>query len=511
MFRKYVLLLLLCLFSTLSAQEKVDLQTITKIKQEGFKNSQVMDILSYLTDVHGPRLTGSPNLRKAQDWAVEKLSEWGLSNVHTEQWGVFGSGWEVVRFSAEMTSPQYVNLIAYPQAWTPGTDGVITGQPVLIDPDKDDFEEEYAGKLEGAIVLIGSPREANDDSEPDEKRKTDEQLDEIFMAETPGGRPANYERIQQWRKRRATYEKLNKFLLKEGAKVVLRSSQLDHGTLRVMSGGSFKTAASRSMPSLIVAMEHYNRIARLIEKEIPVTLSINIETRFIESDSLEYNVIAEIPGTDRKLKKEIVMLGAHMDSWHSATGATDNGAGTAAMMEAMRILKAIDAKPRRTIRLALWTGEEQGLLGSRGYVKKHFADPETMELKPEHELLSAYYNIDNGGGKIRGIYLQENDAARPIFEAMLKPFEDLGVQTVTIRNTGGTDHLSFDRVGLPGFQFIQDELDYFTRTWHTNMDVYDHVKESDMMQISVVVASVVLHTANRDEKIPRKPLPKAKK
>ena len=222
-------------------------------------------------------------------------------------------------------------------------------------------------------------------------------------------------------------------------------------------------------------------------------------------------MIAEIPGTDRKLKKEIVMLGAHMDSWHSATGATDNGAGTAAMMEAMRILKAIDAKPRRTIRLALWTGEEQGLLGSRGYVKKHFADPETMELKPEHELLSAYYNIDNGGGKIRGIYLQENDAARPIFEAMLKPFEDLGVQTVTIRNTGGTDHLSFDRVGLPGFQFIQDELDYFTRTWHTNMDVYDHVKESDMMQISVVVASVVLHTANRDEKIPRKPLPKARK
>ncbi len=509
-FRSLVYLLMLCFCMGLTAQESVDLQTITRIKQEGFKNSEVMETLSYLTDVYGPRLTGSGNLRDAQNWAVEKLTEWGLANAKTESWGVFGYGWEVERFSAEMTSPQYMNLIAYPQAWTPGTDGVITGNPVLIDPDDESVEEDYKGKLAGAIVLLGNPQETDDHSVADEERYSDEKLAELAMAETPGARPSNLERILRWRRLRAKTEKLNKMFLDEGAKVVVRSSQLDHGTLRVMSGGSYKTAASRSMPSIIIAKEQYNRIARLLEKEIPVELSINIQTRFLEEDSLEYNVVAEIPGTDRKLKDEIVMLGGHIDSWHSGTGATDNGTGSAAMMEAVRILKAIDAKPRRTIRIALWTGEEQGLLGSRGYVKKHFGNKETMELLPDHEKLSAYYNIDNGGGKIRGIYLQENDAARPFFEAMMAPFHDLGATTVTIQNTSGTDHLAFNEVGLPGFQFIQDPMSYRSRTWHTNMDTWDHVSESDMMQISVIVASVVLHTANRDTKIPRKPLPTLK-
>lgn len=262
-----------------------------------------------------------------------------------------------------------------------------------------------------------------------------------------------------------------------------------------------------TLPTLVVSPEHYNRIARLLKMEKEVTLEINIRNRYVTDDTLGYNVIAEIPGSDRRLRKELVMLGAHIDSWHAGTGASDNAAGSSVMMEAVRILSAIKAKPRRTIRIALWSGEEQGLLGSRNYVKAHFGDPETMELKPAHKLLSAYYNLDNGSGKIRGIYLQGNDACRPIFEAYLKPFHDMGATTISIRNTGGTDHLSFDRLGLPGFQFIQDPLEYFTRTWHTNMDVYEHTSRADLMQASVVVAAIVYHTAMRDAKLPRKPLP----
>ena len=289
---------------------------------------------------------------------------------------------------------------------------------------------------------------------------------------------------------------------------MLEPSRRKYGIVRVHRGGSFKINEDPGIPSLVVAAEHYNRIVRLLKKDIPVKLAIQIETKFHEEDSLGYNIIAEIPGTDRKLKKELVMLGAHFDSWHAGTGTTDNAAGCAVVMEAVRILKAIGVKPRRTIRIALWGGEEQGLLGSRGYVEKHFAERKTMTLKPAHALLSAYFNLDNGTGKIRGIYLQGNDAVRPIFEAWLRPFHDLGATTVTIRNTGGTDHLSFDAVGLPGFQFIQDPIDYSTRTHHTNMDVYDHALKSDLMQASVIMASFVYHAAMRDEKLPRKPLPK---
>ncbi|HEX9652422.1 MAG TPA: M20/M25/M40 family metallo-hydrolase, partial [bacterium] len=289
--------------------------------------------------------------------------------------------------------------------------------------------------------------------------------------------------------------------------VVLEPSEREHGTIRVHSGGSYKIGAEPVSPALVVAAEHYGRLARLLEKNIPVKVEINIQTRFFENDSLGYNVIAEIPGTDKKLKTELVMLGGHLDSWHSGTGATDNAAGCAVTMEAARILNAIGVKPRRTIRIALWGGEEQGLLGSHGYVRNHFGDRHTLALKAEHTRLSAYFNLDNGTGKIRGIYLQENDAVRPVFEAYLAPFHDLGAIGVTIRDTGGTDHLAFDAVGLPGFQFIQDPIDYGTRTHHTNMDVYDHAQPSDLMQASVIMASFVYHTAMRDEKLPRKPLP----
>jgi hypothetical protein len=505
-----LLLILIPVTSEVQAQEPVDLYVITQIKSEGFENSQVMESLSYLTDVYGPRLTNSPNFKAASQWAVEKLTEWGLVNAHLEPWGTFGRGWAVERFSLEMVAPQYLNMIAYPKAWTPGTQGQITGEPILVDVKSEEEFEKYRGTLNGAIVMLKPDRNAETHFEADAKRYTEEDLAELAEAPEPGARPSWYERIKEFRKRRAFRKKISKFFKEEGVAVVLEPSQREDGTIRVGSGGSYKINAEPSLPALVVGIEHYWRVVRLLEKDIPVKLEIDIKARFFEDDSLGYNVIAEIPGTDKRLKDEVVMLGGHLDSWHAGTGATDNAAGSAVSLEAVRILKAIGVKPRRTIRIALWSGEEQGILGSKAYVEKHFGDRKTMKLKPEHDKFSAYFNLDNGSGKIRGIYLQGNDAVRPIFEAYLKPFHDLGATTVTIRNTGGTDHLSFNAVGLPGFQFIQDPLDYRTRTHHTNMDVYDHVQKSDLMQASVIVASFVYHTAMRDEKLPRKPLPKPK-
>lgn len=475
---------------------------------EGFENSQVMEILSYLTDVYGPRLTNSPNYMKAAQWARDKLTEWGLENAHLEPWGGFGRGWALKKLSVEMLEPQYSPIIAYPKAWTRGTNGVVTGTPVLVEINSEEDLDKYRGKLQGKIVLTRGERELELDFKAEARRHNDSSLTALAQAPEPGQRSPFLARREEFMRRRMLMRKVESLFKEENVAVLLEPSERNYGIVRAHSGGSYRMDGEAGIPSLVVAAEHYNRIARLLEKKIPVTLAIQIETEFFDQDSLGYNIIAEIPGVDKKLKKEIVMLGAHFDSWHSGTGTTDNGAGSAVVMEAVRILKAIGVKPRRTIRIALWGGEEQGLLGSRGYVKNHFADRETMELKPEHALLSAYFNLDNGTGKIRGIYLQGNDAVRPIFEAWLRPFHDLGATTVTIRNTGGTDHLSFDAVGLPGFQFIQDPIDYSTRTHHTNMDVYDHALKGDLMQASVIMASFVYHAAMRDEKLPRKPLPK---
>jgi len=506
--RQLAVSIVLVLFRFALAQEPVDLQAIMKIKDEGFNNSQVMETLFQLTDVHGPRLTSSPNYRAAAKWCVEQLKEWGLSNARLESWGTFGRGWEVERFSIEMIEPQYLNMIAYPKAWTPGTQGTISGQPVLVDIKSEDDFEKYKGKLEGAIVMTKPTREAETHFEADAKRYDEEKLAELAQAPEPGARPSWWARRAEYRQRRALQRKIVRFFKDEGAAVVLEPSDREHGTIRVHRGGSYSMRAEPVLPALTVAIEHYSRVVRLLEDHMPVKLEINVQARFFDDDSLGYNVLAEIPGADKKLKDEVVMLGGHLDSWHAGTGATDDAAGCAVAMEAVRILQATGLKPRRTVRIALWGGEEQGLLGSRGYVEKHFGSRRTMALKPEHAKLSAYFNLDNGAGKIRGIYLQGNDAVRPIFEAYLRPFHDLGAETVTIRNTGGTDHLSFDAVGLPGFQFIQDPLDYGTRTHHTNMDVYDRVIESDMIEAAVIMTSFVYHTAMRDEKLPRKPLPK---
>lgn len=495
------------LLGTLPFEEPVDLGMITRIKKEGFDSSKIMETAFYLTDVFGSRLTGSSNLKKASLWAKERLTEWGLKNAKLEPWGLFGQGWQVDRCVVEMTEPDYASLIAYPKAWSPGTNGVLEGYPVVVEiADESDFEL-YHGKLAGAIVLLGTVEEVKTHFEPDATRLTDEELQTKAWAPNPAPSKELLQKKQERASSRATRQKIGAFLEAEGVAAAITASSIEHGTLRIHSSGSYAIGGSAGVPSVVVAKEQYNRMVRLIEKGIAVKIRLDVQTTFDTDDIMAHNVIAEIPGTDGKLKNEVVMLGAHLDSWHAGTGATDNASGCAVMMEAVRILAALDVKPRRTIRIALWSGEEQGLFGSRGYVQEHFADPLTMKLKPEHGKLSGYFNLDNGTGKIRGIYLQENDAVRPVFEAMLEPFNDFGAATVSIRRATSTDHIAFDEVGLPGFQFIQDPIDYGARTWHTNMDVYDHLQENDLMRNAVILASLVYHTAMRAEKLPRKPLP----
>lgn len=489
------------------AQEIVDQQLISKIKMEGFQNSLVMETCWYLTDVYGPRLSGTPNLKAAGEWSRKRLTEWGLVNAQLEAYGRFGPGWSVKKLSVEMTAPQYANLIAYPKAWTPSTKGALSGSPTIVDIRSSEDFAKYRGKLKGAIVMNGRVDKPNPHFQADAKRFSEDELNTIARATNPGPPKSYAEVLRDRLSRRITLGQITVFLANEGIAALLEPSERDHGVVRV-TRQSYNPNVEAGFPAFVVAREHYSRITRLVDRKIPVRLEINLQTQIHSDDTDGYNVIAEIAGTDPKLKAEIVMLGGHLDSWHSGTGATDNAAGCAVMMEAVRILKAIGARPRRTIRIALWGDEEQGHLGSIGYMKKHMGNPEKGELLPEGERVSAYFNIDNGSGRIRGVYLQGNEAVRPIFEEYLKPFHYLGAATLTIENTGGTDHQSFDAVGIPGFQFIQDPIEYDTRTHHTNLDVYEALVEEDLKQAAVIVASFVYHTAMRDEKLPRKPPPK---
>jgi carboxypeptidase Q len=476
---------------------------IYKIKDEGFNRSQVMEIESYLTDVYGPRLTNSPNVRAAGEWTMGKMKEWKLENVHEETW-TFGRGWSNEHASAEMIAPRYFYLIAYPKAWTPGTNGPVTGDAVLAPMVKEEDFAKYKGQLKGKFVLTDAAApDLKPHFDPDAHRYTDAELADLANETIPG--PRNEDRIAQFRAQRDFQNKVQKFLLDEGAAAWIESNRGDDGTVFVQQGGSRDPKDPPAITRVALATEHYGRIYRLLQKKIPVTLKVDVDNKFYDEDLNSFDILGEIPGTDKA--DEVVMLGGHFDSWQAGTGATDNGAGAATMLEAIRILKATGMPMRRTVRVGLWTGEEEGLLGSRAYVKAHFADPETMKLLPEHAKLDAYYNIDNGTGKIRGVYLQGNEAVAPIFAKWMEPFRGLGMTTVTMRNTGGTDHLSFNAVGLPGFQFIQDPLDYDSRTHHSNMDVYERIQEPDMKQIAVIVASFVYMTANRPEMLPRKPLP----
>ncbi len=495
---------LLILFSfQIIAQEKVDLQIMQRIRQEGMQNSKVMEYMSWLCDVYAPRLAASEQYRKAGEWTVAKLKELGLENAKMEPMGTLGRGWELKKFYGAMTSPQYMPLIAYPEAWTSGTNGLIKGSPILLDVKKAEDLEKYKGKLKGAIILTQGEKEVPLSLKPDASRYTDDELKKLEAAPEMGARNPFGNRMEEYLSRMDLQQKIAKFLREEGASVLLKPSEGNFGTLFVSSGGS-RSNNDMPLPSIVVSVEQYNRIVRILQKNIPVSMEFEVEANFVKSDSLGYNIVAEIPGTDKNLKEEIVMLGGHFDTWHAGTGGTDNSAGCSVALEAVRILKALGIKPKRTIRIAMWDAEEVGLIGSRNYVKNHFFDREKKEKKPEYDKLSAYFNYDNGSGKIRGIYTQGNLEVAEIFTEWLKPFHDLGATTVTTRNTGGTDHQSFDGVGLPGFQFIQDELHYDTRTHHTNMDVYDSTQKGDLMQSAIIMAAFVYNTATRDSKLPRK-------
>jgi len=481
-----------------------DPAAIARFQEEESQNSHIMEVIGYLTDVYGPRLTNSPNIREAGEYAVKTLNAWGLANVREESWGPFGRGWSNELFEANEISPRHFPVIAYPKAWTPGTNGPVTADAIYAKIEREEDFSAYRGRLRGLFVLTAPMRAVDAQFDAPAHRYTDQELADLAQPRAP--QAPDKAALERQRKQQEFNNKLLKFLTDEGAAAWLEPSPHDGGTITVMSGGSRDPKDPLGLPRVAVDIEHYGRIFRTLEKNIPVTLRIDIANKFYDDNLNSFDIVAEIPGTDKP--DEVVMLGAHFDSWHSGTGATDNAAGDAVMMEAMRILKASNAKMRRTVRLALWTGEEEGLLGSRAYVKQHFGDRETMELKPEDAKLSAYFNMDNGTGKIRGIYLQGNEAVRPAFEKWMEPFKSEGMTTLSARGTGGTDHVSFDEIGLPGFQFIQDPIEYDTRTHHTNMDVYERIQAADLKQMAVIVASFAYMTANADQLLPRKLLPK---
>ena len=525
-------------------KNRVDLSVVQRIKTEAFDHSQVMDTLSLLSDRYGPRLTGSPEAQEAADWAASRLKEYGIRNVHLEPWGPFGRSWDLQEYSVEMMKPRYSHLRATPLAWTQSTNGTVVGEPILTpvartyspkkaQEDLDKFISAYRGKLQGKVVLLSDPAPVPPAATPLFKRDSDTDLADLAKAPTPSEKlqidMKNLQVPDDPQKRRQffsslteeqidqifdiikeTRSKLNDFLVQEGALAAFISDDRAKGGLTFAEQAiAYEAKYPLAIPTFSVTREQYNRIARLIAKKQTVKLRVNLKAAASEKDVDSFNIIGEIPGGAKK--DEVIMIGAHFDSWHGGTGATDNGAGSAVMIEVMRILQALNLKMDRTIRIGLWTGEEEGLLGSKAYVKQHFGDSVTMKTTPEHAKLAGYFNLDNGAGEIRGAYLQGNEMMRPIFEEWLNSFRDLGTGSITIRNTGGTDHLSFDAVGLPGFQFIQDDLDYMTVTHHSDMDTYDHAPAADMMQCSAVIASVVYQAANRTEMLPRKPLPQPQK
>jgi hypothetical protein len=540
--------------SAQQAQPKKDPNDpIEKIKDEGMNRSQVMQTLSYLTDVIGPRLTASPNLKRANEWTRDKLTEWGLQNAHLEAWGPFGRGWSLKSFSAEIIAPQAIPLIAYPRAWSLGTSGPLTSDVVFVEAREEKDLEKYKGTLKGKIVLSSPIREIKAHFEPAARRLSEKELLRLADAPDPakdraGGPMAmmSNPRMQEFINAAILDAKKLKFFLDEGAAMVLSPSRSgDGGTIFLENAAvpreikatapmqammelfmspvnPWDKNAPANLPQVTVANEHYNRLVRMIQAGEKLQARVNLAVQFQDNDLNAYNTIAEIPGTDKK--DEIVMVGAHLDSWHSGTGATDNGAGCAVAMEAVRILKALNLQPRRTIRIGLWSGEEQGLFGSRAYVKEHFGaradagSPQAemaammgdgpgakINTKPDYDKFSVYFNLDNGTGRIRGVYLQGNEAARPLFRDWLMPFREMGAATLSISNTGGTDHLSFDAIGLPGFQFIQDEIEYDTRSHHSNMDVFDRIQADDLKQAATIMAAFLYHAAMSDEKFPRKP------
>jgi carboxypeptidase Q len=489
-------LLLAAPASTLLAQEPVDHAMIERIRDEGLNRSQIGELAGHLTDVIGPRLTGSPGMARANAWTAERLREWGLTNVQVEPWGEFGRGWEQVSYAGRVLTPFVQPLHAIPLAWTGSTRGAVTGPAVVIGSAEE--AERHRGRLRGAFVLFVPPAEHQPEWEAPATRIPDGMLlgtpGTPAQAQTPT--PEQIARFREMQERMRLRQNLAELLVEEGVAAVLSPSGWTYGVIRLGGAPGRRPGTPEPLPELMVAHEHYGRIWRNLQRGVPVQLEVDVQNRFVDDDHRAYNTLGDLRGSD--LAGEYVMIGAHLDSWHPGTGATDNAAGSVVMMEAMRILQAVGARPRRTIRIALWSGEEQGLLGSQAWVANH------RELWPS---ISAYLNVDNGTGRIRGIWNQENEAATPIFEAALAPFRDLDVLAVRHGNTGGTDHLAFDRVGVPGFNFIQDPVEYFTRTHHSHVDTFERLLLDDLRQAAVVVAATAWHLANRDERMPRKPAP----
>jgi hypothetical protein len=524
---------------------------IVRIKDEGMNRSQVMNTLSYLSDVIGPRLTGSPNMKRANEWTRDQLTKWGLQNAHLEAWGPFGRSWVLQEFSAQVIAPQAIPLIAYPKAWSPGVN-IPNGEVVYVDAKDDKDLQRFKGKLRGKIILASSLREVKARFDPLGKRLGEKELLALADAPEPGAPGAgnsfmNSPQFAAVINSLIFNMKKLQFFSDEGAALLIDSSPGDGGTIFVSAASipgevdvsspmaslrslfmgrvqPYDKGAPKVVPQIVLAVEHYNRLLRIIQAGEKVQMKVSMATKFDDKDLMSYNTAAEIPGSDKS--DELVMVGGHMDSWHSGTGATDNGAGVAVAMEAVRILQALNLKPRRTIRVALWSGEEQGLLGSEAYVAQHFGKINESKDEsfarmvgsgsaaknfvpgPEYDKLSAYFNLDNGTGKIRGVYLQGNEAVRGLFRQWLQPFREMGAETLSASNTGGTDHLSFDAIGLPGFQFIQDQVEYDTRTHHSNQDVFDRIQADDMKQAATIMAAFLYNTAMRDEKLPRKPMAK---
>ncbi len=522
------------------ATESLDLAMLQRIRDEGLNHSHVMEFASALTDGIGPRLTASPNAKKANEWTRDTLTGIGLENAHLEDWGEFGLGWQQINTWARMVTPDTAILILQATPWSPSTAGPVTGEVVSVVVKEEKDLEPYKGKLAGKIVLYGPMRDVAPVDKALFERYTEKELEDLaeFPVSAAGGvSPEMQARIRAYVERLRLVDKVAQFFAEEKVAAVIEPSR--DGKNSGGSGGTFFDDNGATLgrtpyladkqvkiPVAVAAIESYGRLFRLVEAHVPVTVQIDIETKFTGEHEHAYNTVAEIPGTDPRLKDQVVMVGGHLDSWIAGTGATDNGAGTVVAMEAVRILKALGVRPRRTIRIALWTGEEQGLFGSRGYAKQHFGSAPTattpdqlalpeflrkaagpLDVKPEQKLISAYFNVDNGTGKIRGIYLQGNTAVAPIFAQWIAPLRDLGVSTITARNTGGTDHLSFDAVGIPGFQFIQDDMDYESRTHHSNEDVYERLQPADLKQIATVEAIFLYNAAQRDQMLPRKPLP----
>jgi hypothetical protein len=495
----------ICTFLSSQAQTRLPDEIAYRIKSEAFTKSKIEETALWITDFIGPRLTASKNGLRAEALAKEKLTELGLSNSRIEfAVGFTRGGWENKRTYIAMTEPYYTHFFATPRAWSGGTGGQVTADVVFFNVEKADDLASYTGKLAGKIVLMPPVSQYSINFEPLASRRTQESLDEL--AKDPRPQASDYRRRMAAMPAMMTDPSLR-------AKV----SQMlkDEKPLAIIYGsGSFNVPMSQGIahkagdpdpaPEINLPIEAHNRMARLLQKNIPVKMELDVQNTFHPGDTLVNNLIAEIPGTDPKLKNEVVLIGAHFDSWHGGTGAADNASGCIVMMEAMRIIKAIGISPKRTIRLALWGGEEQGLFGSRGYATNNLYNRTTHTKLPGYDQFTLYLNMDNGSGRFRGIYLEENDMAVPFFKTWMQPLESLGFSTLSLRRTGSTDHVAFNSIGLPAYQFIQDPLEY-GRTYHTSMDTYERLSLDDLRVNAAIVAWLALNAAQDNARIPVKP------